>query len=91
MALDRIHERLLARRAWPQRPARAADGQHLAPQLPLLLSPARVQRRQGALQVDGPDRLPGFPDGAQQLNQGGRPLDLGRPPLDLQVESAQNE
>lgn len=57
----------------------------------MLLPPAGVERGEGGLQIDRPDRLTGLPEGPQQIDQGGTTIHLGRAALDEQVKAAKQK
>ena len=84
MPFDGLHVGLLLEGAGAQQLAALAAGQHLFPQLLVLVAPAGVEGREGRLHIHLGDGLPLLPEGAQQLHQPGGPLQLVGAPAQLQ-------
>jgi hypothetical protein len=76
MAFHRIDETLLAQRSGPQGTPPDAGGEHLTTEIAMFVPAAAVKGRKRRLNVHRCDRFTALPQGPEQLEQGGRPLNL---------------
>jgi hypothetical protein len=91
MALNRLHEGLLPKRAGPQLAAIHLGGQHGGDLLSLRFALTGVEGVQGVLQIHLPDGLTPFPEGAQQLNQPADPLNTATASIEMEIGASEHK
>ena len=91
MALDRLHEGLLPKRAGPQQAAIHLGGQHGGDLLSLRFALTGVEGVQGVLQIRRTHGLTPFPKGTQQLNQPANPLNTAAASIEMEIGASEHK